>query len=61
MFVNIIDKAAFLKYFTPYYYADASNIFPAASIEWELVALGMVYGIAAALTGVFHYARKDIK
>lgn len=50
-----------MKYFTPYYYADASNIFPAASIEWELVALGMVYGIAAALTGVFHYARKDIK
>ncbi len=61
MFVNITDKAAFLKYFTPYYYADASNIFPVAAIEWELVALGMVYGIAAALTGMFHYARKDIK
>lgn len=61
MFVNITDKAAFLKYFTPYYYADASNILPTATIEWKFVALGMVYGILAFVGGVYYYARKDLR
>ncbi len=61
LFVNITDKAAFLKYVTPYYYADAANIFPTASIEWKLVALGMAYGIVAVAAGVYYYARKDLR
>ncbi len=61
MFINITDKAAFIKYFTPYYYADASNIFPAAGIEWKFVVLGMTYGILAVVGGVYYYARKDLQ
>lgn len=60
LFVNVTDKLEWLKYVTPYYYSDAGNIFPQASVEWGLVILGMGYAAAAAVIGVIQYGRKDL-
>lgn len=60
MFVNVTDKLEWLKYVTPYYYSDAGNVFPTASVEWGLVLLGMGYAAAAVIVGLLKYGRKDL-
>lgn len=61
MFVNISDSMEWLKYFTPYYYADAANIFPEGTIMWGYLIWGFVYSIAAAGAGIFYFSRKDLR
>jgi len=60
MFVNISDKVEFLKYATPYYYADAANIFPSQSIDLTLVIIGVITGIVIMTVGVGRYMNKDL-
>ena len=58
---NITEEAEFLKYFTPFAYAEGTDIVTDVSLDGGLVALGMaccVLGIAAAY---WKYCKKDIK
>lgn len=57
---NISDKLDWLKYITPYYYADAASILPREAVDWKLAALGMAYGILAAGVGIRRLGRKDL-
>lgn len=60
MFVNISDKVEFLKYITPYYYADAANIFPSQEIDIVLLGIGIATGIIIMTIGVGKYINKDL-
>lgn len=57
---NISEQAEFLRYFTPYAYAEASNIISEAKLDMELIAVGGVFALAAAVTGYLKYTKKDI-
>ncbi|MGN0660541.1 MAG: ABC transporter permease subunit [Oscillospiraceae bacterium] len=57
---NITDKVSFLRYITPFAYAEGTEIVSEGSLDWGLVLLGMLYcavGIAAAY---IKYRKKDI-
>jgi len=60
MMANISEKVEWVKYITPYYYADAANILPRESIEWQLLLLGMVYACIAAAIGLRKIGVKDL-
>ena len=57
---NLGEELEFLKYMTPFSYADGSAISSAAAIEIKYLAAGSVFfalGIAAAFV---KYGKKDI-
>ena len=57
---NIADSASFLKYITPFGYAEGSDIVADLKLDVELVIIGMVFGIVGIVTGYIKYNRKDI-
>lgn len=57
---NISEKADFLRYITPYAYAEASNIISEAKLESELIAVGIVIAVIGAAVGLVKYLKKDI-
>ena len=57
--VNLDAGLAWLKYVTPYYYADAARIFSGDSVASPM-AVGCVWGIGGAAFGLWWYGRKDI-
>ena len=60
MFVNISDKAKFLKYITPYSYSDAAKIFPTGSIDGALLGIGMAIAAIFLGIGFLKYKKKDL-
>lgn len=61
LFINVTDRADWLKYLTPYYYADAANVLAEGRIEAGPALLGLLYGAAAVLIGVGYYGRRDLR
>lgn len=63
-FVNIIynisDDLSFMKYLTPYAYAEASSIVADAKLNLPLMGIGIAVGIIGAAVGYIQYSRKDI-
>lgn len=63
-FVNIIHNisgsAEFLKYCTPFAYAEASDIVADAAIDGVLLAIGAAVCIAGIAVGCIRYIQKDI-
>lgn len=57
---NISEKAEFLKFITPFGYANGTDIIATSSLETAPLLLGMIYGILGILIAYFHYAKKDI-
>lgn len=57
---NLSDKAEWVRYITPFAYADASNIIPDASLDSALVGLGALYAVVALVIAFAVYARKDV-
>lgn len=57
---NIADSASFLKYITPFGYAEGADIVADLKLDVELVIIGMVFGIIGIVTGYIKYNRKDI-
>lgn len=58
--VNISDKAEFLKYITPFAYAEPASIIEEMSVDGLLLGLGLLYSVAFAVLGYLKYCRKDI-
>ena len=58
---NIADSGKILKYITPIGYAEGVDIMTELSLDWGLVALGMVFRIASIMIGWVKYCRKDIR
>ncbi len=60
LIANMSEHAGFLKYITPFAYADGAGIVSSKSLDAGLVCCGMFYGVAGVLTAFFWYTRKDI-
>ena len=57
---NISDDLAFMKYLTPYAYADASAIVADEKLDLFLMGLGITAAVLGAAVGYIRYSRKDI-
>lgn len=57
--VNLDAGLAWLRFLTPYYYADAARIFSREALSGPLLS-GCVLGAASAGLGLWWYGRKDI-
>ena len=57
---NISEQADFLRYITPYAYAEASNIISDAKLDIVMIVIGSVIAAVGAAAGYFRYLRKDI-
>ena len=57
---NISDKAAFLKYFTPFAYAEPADIISDARLNGSLIALGIACTALGIIAAFWKYNRKDI-
>lgn len=57
---NISDKAEFLKYITPFKYADAADVISSCSIDQKLVLVGGIYALVGVVLAFLYYGRKDI-
>lgn len=57
---NITEDAGWLKYITPFGYAEAADIIPNAEIDPVLAAIGCTVTAAGIGVAFFKYCRKDI-
>lgn len=59
LFINLDQRLDWLRFFTPYYYADAARLF-AGELQAAPVLAGCGLGALGAAFGVWQYGRKDI-
>ena len=57
---NLLEETKFLKYFTPFGYAEGADILTEHSIPLNYFAVGMVFSLAGILLAFWQYRRKDI-
>lgn len=57
---NIGNQASFLKYLTPYAYAEASNIIPSGSLDYPLIIIGVIVMGVSVTLAYLKYTKKDI-
>ena len=60
LFKNISSQAEFLKYITPFAYAEAADIIYESAIDMHLLVLGLIYAAVAVGAAFLKYTRKDI-
>lgn len=57
---NISDNAGFLKYITPFGYAEGADIIADMSLKSGKIILGMIFTIVGIILAYWKYGRKDI-
>ena len=57
---NISENAEFLKYITPFGYAEGADLIANISMDTGKVILGMTFAIIGIITAYIEYSRKDI-
>lgn len=57
---NLTEQAAFLRYFSPFSYADAASIIAEVTIDVELLVLAVVVMLLTTVLAFWQYNRKDI-
>lgn len=57
---NISKDSEFVRFITPFAYADASNILPDATLDTQLLGLGIGYLLIGIIVAYLVYSRKDI-
>ena len=58
---NVTDKAAFLRYITPFGYCDGASITAERRLDGVKLAIGGALTLAGAVTAFLRYRRKDLK
>lgn len=58
---NISEGAEFLKYITPFGYAEGADIIANTSLDIEKILLGMCFCIIGVIAAYWKYCRKDIQ
>ncbi len=58
---NLTDKAEFLRYITPFSYADGTAIVSSGSIEPKYLIPGTAYAVIGAAAAFIKYNKKDIR
>ena len=57
---NLTESAEFLKYITPFGYADGAEIVKNVSLDMNMIAIGIVFAVIGISAGFVKYYRKDI-
>lgn len=57
---NMTEQAEFLRYITPYAYAEASDIISEARLDTLLIVIGILIAVIGAAVGFVKYTKKDI-
>ena len=57
---NMTEQAEFLRYITPYAYAEASNIISDGKLDTVLIVIGIIIAVIGATVGFVKYTKKDI-
>ncbi|MCI8609643.1 MAG: ABC transporter permease subunit [Firmicutes bacterium] len=60
LIANLTEKAEFLKYITPYSYADGAEIVAADSLEPAYLTVGLCFVLAGIGAAFYWYERKDV-
>lgn len=61
LIANLSDQAEFLKYITPFGFADGADIIADGSLNGKMVLLGMAVALAGIGAAYGKYTRKDIQ
>ena len=56
---NITEQADFLKYITPFGYAEGADIVNDLSLHAEMLAVGAVFTLLGLVLAYVKYCRKD--
>lgn len=60
LIANISERAEFLKYITPFGYADGAEVVASLHLDGRLVGIGMLFGVMGIGVGYWEYCTKDI-
>ena len=61
LIANISESAEFLKYITPFGYADGADIVTEEALNGPMVAVGMCLAVIGIAAAYWKYGRKDIQ
>jgi len=57
---NISESAEFLKYITPFGYAESADIITDLSLDVKMISLGMCFMVLGIVAAYWKYCKKDI-
>lgn len=57
---NLVEKTKFLKYFTPFGFADSSSVVIHRALTGQYLAVGMAFAALGIAAAYWKYQRKDI-
>ena len=60
LIANISDGAEFLKYISPFGYAEGTDIVSSLTLNGKMVGIGMTLTVAGIVIGYLKYCKKDI-
>lgn len=60
LIANISEQAEFLKYITPFGYADGADIVSELCLDEKMVLIGMLFAAAGIVLGYIKYCSKDV-
>ena len=57
---NLTEDLKFIKFITPFGYADGAHIIPESSIEIKYLAVGIAFSLVGIAAAFWKYSKKDI-
>ena len=60
LIANLTEKAEFLKFITPFSYAESADIIANEALSGKYLTVGIVFAIAGIGAAFWQYGRKDI-
>lgn len=57
---NLLEELEFLKYLTPYGFADGGHVINNYSLEWRSLSVGMALAAVGIIVGFRKYLKKDL-
>ena len=57
---NLDDRLDFIRYLTPFSYADGAAVVSSGTIELKYLAAGVVFAVAGMISANVKYAKKDL-
>ncbi len=60
LIANITESAEFLKYITPFGYANGTEIVTEVTLDTKLILIGMAYATVGIVAAYWKYTKKDI-
>lgn len=58
---NLSERAKFLKYITPFGYAEGADIVEIVGLDWKMIVVGMSFAAIGIVASYWNYCKKDIQ